>query len=1190
MNVSDARRDPVEELAEEFARRLRQGERPSLSEYTTRHPELAAQIRDLFPALVMIEQCGSIAGPATLPTRSAAPARLGDFRVVREIGRGGMGVVYEAVQESLGRHVALKVLPAGEPTTSGAARERFRREAKAAARLHHTNIVPVFAVGEDGDTLYYAMQFIRGQGLDTVLAEVCRLRSADGTTPRPVPTLTSDMARRLVTGPLGSTVSPVTRGPVAAFEGLPSNSAAEGGRAVVVSSSGDLAAQPEGRYFRAIAHLGLQVAEALHYAHGQGVLHRDVKPSNLLLDAGGNVWVTDFGLAKAADSDNLTGTGDLIGTLRYMAPERFRGRADERADVYSLGVSLYELLALRPAFDDTDRLRLIDQIGRTDPPPLRTLAPEAPRDLETVVHKALSRAPSDRYATAQEFADDLRRFLDGRPIKARRHRLLEQIWRWCRRNPAVATLAGAVALLLVTVAVGATVSAVRLKAALGDATANLSRAVTAEVDADTNRWRSHLLDARAKRLSRGPGQRFAALASLRHAAEITRRRGMPPAEVAEMRTEAIAALVLPDLHVGRWWDGWSAGTVNLSFAADLETYARSSADGTVSVRKVTGDRELCLLPTLGGVCDARISPNGRSLFQFESEPPHRGRLWDLTANPPVGRADATEVDTYADFRADGRWLAVPHRDGAITVIESASGRALYRLAPEPAVNVARPILHPTLPLIAVSSYQDHNVVIRDLRTGEVVTRLTLPWLGGGFAGWNPSGRGLYVCQGDGGEVRLYDFDPAADPPVVTDHTSFRAETGGGTWAVFDPAGDRLAVSGWSGAVSLFEATTGRLLIETPPAGRAGEIRFDATGRRLSAARQIGGSATGLWAVGDGRACRVVSPGRIPRLRPPAVSPDGTMGAVQFDSGLTLIDLASGRELATVPNGRPGATDRAVSFAFDGTGALLVNGPAGCIRRPVRLTTDGIVFEPQENLPFHIGDSPIAASRDGRVLAQAMFNGYGMQAYVGGWILHPDRPDEPRRVAAGQNVGDAAVSPDGRWVAFGVFNENVRVFEAATGRPAWQSPGGGHRCLFTPDSRWLLTETDGGRPYSTDTWTAGPRLGPGRLDACSADGRTAVLALMEGAFRLVEIETGRELARLEDPDHYAGLSALTPDGTRLVALARDGIRIWDLRAIRGGLADLGLDWDAPPFPPATAAVGGKPAFPTAGSPHRPRRSQ
>src|SRR5262249_39010988 len=194
--------------------------------------------------------------------------------------------------------------------------------------------------------------------------------------------------------------------------------------------------------------IGVQVAEALAYAHGQGILHRDIKPSNLLLDRDGNVWVADFGLAKATGTDDLTHTGDIVGTVRYMAPERVRGEGDARADIYALGLTLYELLALRPAYEEKDRAALVRQVTQEDAPRLRKLNRRVPADLETIVHKAIAREPGQRYASAKALAEDLNRFLDSRPILARRVSTSERAWRWCKRNPWVAGLSAALVLAL----------------------------------------------------------------------------------------------------------------------------------------------------------------------------------------------------------------------------------------------------------------------------------------------------------------------------------------------------------------------------------------------------------------------------------------------------------------------------------------------------------------------------------------------------------------------------------------------------------------------------------------------------------------------------------------------------------------------------------------------------------------------
>ena len=272
--------DPLDILAEEFVHRLRDGEHPSLSEYTARHPDLAKRIQTLFPALVEMEDAGSAVGPWAGRGRRATPVadRIGEYRILRKLGEGGMGVVYEAVQESLGRHVALKVLSHSRQATD---LERFRREARTAARLHHTHIVPVFAVGEADGLHYYAMQFIHGQGLDLVLREVRALRNPESIPAPDASALAATVAKSLHDSEFA---------PGATEADLPSPTDSP------VTKS-DLPGRSESVYYREVARLGAEGADALAYAHSQGVLHRDIKPSNLLLDTRGTLWVTDFGLA-----------------------------------------------------------------------------------------------------------------------------------------------------------------------------------------------------------------------------------------------------------------------------------------------------------------------------------------------------------------------------------------------------------------------------------------------------------------------------------------------------------------------------------------------------------------------------------------------------------------------------------------------------------------------------------------------------------------------------------------------------------------------------------------------------------------------------------------------------------------------------------------------------------------------------
>jgi serine/threonine-protein kinase len=464
--------DPaLAELAEEMTRRLQSGERVDVEDYVARYPDWAGQIRRLVPVLRGMVEIGR----SVDPDRAAGEAErahdglsgegrvLDDFRILREVGRGGMGIVYEAEQISLGRRVALKVLPLAAAMDPRAL-QRFQLEAQAAALLQHPRIVPVHAVGAFGDVPYYAMQFIEGASLAELVAELRRLAGlgTDGLANKDRAEGVSSLARGLLSGRLAlqdqedENSRHDLRFDAEATSSAPSVGPAPSGR----GASSLPETSTRGRdYSRTVAHLGLQAAEALEYAHGQGILHRDVKPANLIFDRRGVLWVTDFGLARVPWDGGLTLTGDVLGTLRYMSPEQAVARRaviDRRTDIYSLGATLYELLTLQPSVPGTDRQEILRRLIEDEPVPVRRLNPAVPVDLATIIAKAMCKDPAGRYETAQAFADDLKRFLEGRVIAARPIGPLERAWRWCRRKPLPAGLAAGLVLASIAGVAGVT--------------------------------------------------------------------------------------------------------------------------------------------------------------------------------------------------------------------------------------------------------------------------------------------------------------------------------------------------------------------------------------------------------------------------------------------------------------------------------------------------------------------------------------------------------------------------------------------------------------------------------------------------------------------------------------------------------------------------------------------------------------
>lgn len=347
--------------------------------------------------------------------------RLGEFEVVRELGRGGMGVVYEAVQSSLARRVALKVLSSGLGLAPKAV-DRFRREAAAAAKLHHSNIVPVYSTGEQDGTHFYSMELIDGPSLDAIVRQLREKVIAANNSAVPLD--------------LTATHAYCPPDPLTTSSGV----GPSGG------SSTDR--------FDLIAEMIADVADALHHAHQNGVTHRDIKPSNLLLSSDGRLSITDFGLARMLEEPGMTLTGEFVGTPAYMSPEQITaGRipVDHRTDVYSLGATLYELLTLRPPFVAEGRDRLLAMVIQKEPSSPRSVNPKVPRDLETICLKCLEKDPDRRYATARELADDLRRFVNRFAILAKRTGPLGRARKWVKRNPALSA-AGLVVLLAASAA------------------------------------------------------------------------------------------------------------------------------------------------------------------------------------------------------------------------------------------------------------------------------------------------------------------------------------------------------------------------------------------------------------------------------------------------------------------------------------------------------------------------------------------------------------------------------------------------------------------------------------------------------------------------------------------------------------------------------------------------------------------
>jgi serine/threonine protein kinase/WD40 repeat protein len=1162
MSDASSEFDPVEKLVDSFLQRYRRGERPSLSEYTRQHPELADQIRELFPALVVVEELGSIgdlAGPAPKQNTPSVPQQLGEYRIVREIGRGGMGIVYEAVQGSLGRQVALKVLPF-HGLMNPVHLERFRREARAAARLHHTNIVPVFGVGEHAGIHYYAMQFIHGQGLNDVLEEVRRLRKNKGASP-PVQSVSASVAESLLSGQFVGKAPVVPPAACTMIGTAVAQTPQEDARTAPPPSSSQLSSQPETRYFHQVAQIGVQVAEALEYAHGGGVLHRDIKPSNLLMDIHGRVWVTDFGLAKTDETEEVTDPGDIVGTLCYMAPERFQGRADARSDVYGLGITLYEMATLQAAFANMQRGQLINKVTHEEPPRPRKLDRKIPHDLETIILKAIAKEPAQRYPTAATLAEDLRRFVADRPIRARRAPLWERLWRWCRRNPAWAGLSGSVVGLVLVIVVGSLISASLFRKEAG-------KARQAERAARDKAYKALVAQAQAERWGGRPGRRFDSLRALQEAVELERALDQDRKESLELRNEAIACLTLVDMRLEKTWEVLPTEHCAVAFDASLQRYAYSDGQGTIKVCKLADGQEISSLAGPGvPAIELRFSPDGRFLAAAYTS---RIQVWELLERSVC--IQLFQAFLGFDWSADSRQLVIGREDKSIGVYALPAGTERKRLAVD--LEPLRLAIDPSGLLVAFSARTHPSVQIRELASGRLVAELAakdllepVAWAGDGrFLAAGGTDRNLYVWEVYDQHGRL--SMPRPEPVVLRGHESKPITV------KFNHAADILASAGWDGTIRLWNPWTGKQLLT---AAGAWTFQFSPDDTRL--ASTLGGGKAGLWRVEAGSVCRALRgrSWRADHLWGVDFSSDGRLLASAGTQGVRLWDVEFGTDLGCVATGQ----HECVLFQPDSSG-LIAYGPAGLRRWPIQLhrriakTTGPLaVWSAASPQTLHVPAPPGTNTRacwapGGASLALTdMSKGEAL-------VLNLKTGSQKMHLGPHSNVSFISMSPDGKWVATGHWKgAGMKVWDALEGNLVKEFPADeAANVCFSPDGHWLVTGTT--TEYSfweVESWRCVHRVPrdraslPGRM-AFSPDGALLAVTSSNHIVQLLDPATAEEIATLSSPDSLLiSWLCFSRDGSRLAVAAENHVlQLWDLRRIREELAAMGLDWREAAYPP------------------------
>ena len=668
-------------VLEAYLAEVEAGRRPDQEALLAANPEIAERLRTCFDSLRFVAQAAEdLSSPSGRPAPHGLGGTLGDFRILREIGRGGMGIVYEAEQISLGRRVALKVLPFASVLDERQL-TRFKNEARAAAALKHPNIVGVYSVGCERGVHYYAMEYIEGQTLAQVIGQLRNPAGSEASTPvgRVFPNPTRSMTEGLpieqaleISGGEGGAVGRPHHNEV----GRPHhNDVAQS----PVSTEGSHRTR---EFFRRAANLGIQAAEALEHAHQTGVVHRDVKPSNLMVDVSGDLWVTDFGLAMTQADRQLTITGDLIGTLRYMSPEQLEGDRrvlDHHTDIYSLGVTLYELLTLQPAVTSTDRHEVIHQIAEQDPPPPRQLNRAIPADLETIVLKAMAKEPSQRYAAAQEMAGDLKRFLADEPIRARRPSLADRAAKWARRHR---PLVWSAVVLLVFGTMGSLISTLLIASAYDEKNQQLTATEKAEQLArEQEGLAKQQEDAAKKQAALAREQQRLAHEQKEEALEqrdisegnlyVAHMRLAPRdweqgliGRLREMLDSHIPQPGRPDLRGWEWYyyfslchkelmslggDTWMASEMeSIAWSPDGKRLASADEQGTIQIRSAATGREILKFSTgklgLGSVA---WSPNGERLATGGGD--STASIWDA--------ATGKEIFTFHGFNAWVRSVA-----------------------------------------------------------------------------------------------------------------------------------------------------------------------------------------------------------------------------------------------------------------------------------------------------------------------------------------------------------------------------------------------------------------------------------------------------------------------------------------------------------------------------------------------------
>ena len=1027
-----------------------------------------------------------------LPPNFTEPVRLryfGDYEVVEEIARGGMGVVYKARQVSLNRVVALKMILAGD-FSSPAMVERFQTEAEAAGRLEHPNIVPIHEIGTHEGQHYFSMRFVEGGSLTKALAR--------------------------------GKFSP-----------------------------------------RRATELMVKVARAVHHAHQRGILHRDLKPGNILLDAAGEPHVVDFGLAKLLEHDSaLTQSAAVMGTPSYMAPEQAGGRAKQATtavDVYSLGVIFYELLTGRPPFKGSSAFEVLVQVREREPASPRSINPELDRDLEVICLKCLEKEPARRYGSAEAMADDLQRWLNHEPIQARRTRLPERAWKWARRKPVVAGLVVALHLVGVAGLIGILWQGSRTREEARNARQEWSRA-------ERELWNANFNEAQALRIRGGIGARVRSSALVQ---KLSRDPAVTEAQRLALRTEAIAQMALMDIALP---DDWMIpkATKALTWSQNFDRYVRGTPPDRIEICEYPSHRVLASFQTQtsGEPRQAVLSPDGRFLaVRFKNS---EVIVWRVETQERYFRSTANEL---VSISPDGRTL-LSLMSGGVSLASLETNHHRF-LEPRRAAKWAA--FSPDSKEIAVLPVEPREVVeIWDAKSGEVRCSFTMDF-NPHRAAWHPDGTRL-VVGGDRGKLEMRTLkkertgtDGAAAPFPLTGHTGFI------DCILFPPDGATVVTNSWDSSSIAWDLVSGRPLLREERLIIRG---LNSTGDRLFGSRDNPPAESAATLVQRTGYRTVASAGAARASLGTWLSPDGRLAAVNYgqssetsSSECLLWDFARGAEIARFKGlWAQFSADSRTLFVFDLLDENLVR--AFDVSEE-RLAADSMLADDGKIL-YEGGEKPEVntGTLAGKTLVVAATN-----AVV---FLDTTGTDEPRSWPVPAHT--VTVSDDGKFLATSFHNSPTILRTAPTGR-AVMTAGINNLMRFSPDNRLLavVTPTEAQFYELPALQLAGPPLlhGLGHSVAppleFSPDGLTFAVGHDRTQVRLHETSSRRELATFTPPNpgQITGSKALefSADGQWLLAAKNDGETVaWNLREVRAELAKAGLDWNAASPAGATGAPG------------------